>query len=169
MTKCLFLFPAQLKWIKVFIHKGKKESLPFKFFSGIIYLIFLPCISNVAAGCQGADMLRLYDQCWLHFGLSFHFWHNFLWLKPKVERNSLFLSTNAPCSSTSGSNLFLELPSFLYSGKFIQPPISQRHKIISIVPSYHYQNTALYLGLSFLHSLRVIIVCVLQYPPHPAL
>lgn len=53
--------------------------------------------------------------------------------------NSLFLSTNAPCSSTSGSNLFLVLPSFLYSGKFIRPPISQRNKIIRVAPSYDYQ------------------------------
>lgn len=82
--------------------------------------------------------------------------------------NSLFLSTNASCSSTSGSNLFLELPFF------IQGNLSglQFHKEIKLYVWPHLaitKYTAPYLGLSFLHSLRVIIACVLQRPPHPAL
>lgn len=127
--------PSTTEMNKGIYERKKKWSLEFKFFSGSISPP-LRCISNVAARSQRAGMLRLYDQCWLHFGLNFHFWDNSLWLKPKVKMSS-FSFHKCSLLFTSGSSLFLELPASLYLGKFIWPPISQRNKIIRVAPSHH--------------------------------
>lgn len=135
--KCLSLFPAQLKWIKVFVRK-KTESLPSKFFSGSIYLIFCPASPMWQPDAK--EQTRWDFMTNADYILASIFTSDIISYDSNPKSKwPLFFFPNAPCSSTSGSNLFLVLPSFLYSGKFIRPPISQRNKIIRLAPSYDYQ------------------------------
>lgn len=166
--KCLSLFPAQLKWIKVFVRK-KKESLPFKFFSGSIYLIFCP-----ASPMWQPDAKE--QTCWdfttnADYILASIFTSDIISYdsNPKSKWTLFFFPQMLLALQPRAAISFLNFLPF-----FIQGNLSglQFHREIKLYVWPHLtitKYTALYLGLSFLHSLRVIIVCVLQRPPHPAL